>query len=100
MMGRLGARLVEGLPDDVLWMSQVSKGDTTDRLSRSDILDLRSLGYSTIESLMLGSSEADAVRCQAFTRVRPTPQAKSPPGFAVCAAIGRRRDASKRAKDR
>ena len=44
MMGRLGARLVEGLPDDVLWMSQVSKGDTTDRLSRSDILDLRVLG--------------------------------------------------------
>ena len=84
MMGRLGARLVEGLPDDVLWMSQVSKGDTTDRLSRSEILDLRSLGYSTIESLMLGSPEADAARCQAFTRVRPTPQAKSTWLRSVC----------------
>jgi len=47
------------------------------RLTRSEILSMRVSGYSTPERVMLGSSEADAARRDAFSRVKPSPYAKA-----------------------
>jgi len=77
MMRRLCARIAEGLPDDVLWMLQISRVNPAYRLSRIEILALRANGYSTPERLMLGSPEADAARCRVFARAKPAPKVKS-----------------------
>lgn len=77
VMRRLSFRVVEGLPDDVLWMVGLGGPNSRFRLTRGEILSLRSSGYSTPETVMLGSPEADAVRVVAFAKAKPAPQAKA-----------------------
>ena len=77
MMRRLCSRIAEGLPDDVLWMPQIPRANPAYRLSRTEILELRANGYSAPERLMLGSADADAVRCRVFGKAKPAPKMKS-----------------------
>jgi helicase len=74
---RLSARVVEGLPDDLLWLREMVRSIPSLRLGRHDILALRAEGVSTPEQLSLGSKEADDARIRAFAKAKPTPQAKS-----------------------
>ncbi|MCE2029387.1 DEAD/DEAH box helicase [Sessilibacter corallicola] len=76
---RLSYRIGEGLPDDILWMTSLSKIENVQnfRLSRIEILALRNLGYHSPEQLMLGTPEADQVRLTAFQKVKPIPHNKA-----------------------
>lgn len=74
---RLSYRVAEGLPDDVLWMKSLNVPGEPFRLSREEILSLRKLGYSMPEQVMLSSPEASEARIQAFSKVKPVPQAKA-----------------------
>jgi helicase len=74
---RLSYRIAEGLPDDVLWMSGLNKPKKEFSISRSEILNLRRLGYVTPEKIMLGSTEADKVRIKVFERAKPSPKKKA-----------------------
>lgn len=74
---RLSFRVVEGLPDDVLWMKGLGGPNSEFRLTRSEVLSLRASGYSAPENVMLGSKEADTARRAAFAKVKPSPQAKA-----------------------
>ncbi|MCX5854991.1 MAG: DEAD/DEAH box helicase [Deltaproteobacteria bacterium] len=74
---RLSFRVAEGLPDEVLWMTELNTIDSNFRITRGEILSLCKLGYTTPEKVMLGSSEADEVRVRAFAKVKPAPQAKA-----------------------
>lgn len=74
---RLSFRVAEGLPDDVLWMPGISHPGAEFRLSRSEILSLRALGFSKPEQIMLGSPEANKVRLVALGKAKPAPQAKA-----------------------
>ena len=74
---RLSFRVVEGLPDDVLWMKGLGGPNSEFRLTRSEILLLRASGYSAPENVMLGSKEAGTARLAAFAKVKPAPQAKA-----------------------
>lgn len=74
---RLSFRVGEGLPDDVLWMTSLNQPGSEFRLNRTEILALRATGYSLPETVMLGSSDADAARVAALAKAKPTPQAKA-----------------------
>lgn len=74
---RLSFRVSEGLPDSILWMTALNSPTATYRLTRNEILNLRSNGLITPEQLMLGSGEADTARILAFEKVKPSPQAKA-----------------------
>lgn len=74
---RLSFRVTQGLPEDVLWMSNLNSSDADFRLNRSEILSLRAKGYSRPEQVMLGTQEADQARQSAFAKAKPAPQAKA-----------------------
>jgi len=74
---RLGLRIGEGVPDNVLWMSDINHPGAQYRLSRGEILSLRSSGYIKPEQVMLGSGDADKARLLAFAKAKPAPQAKA-----------------------
>jgi helicase len=74
---RLSLRVSEGLPDDVLWFKALNTPGAPYRLLRTEILGLRSNGFSSPQSVMLSSPEAGAVRCAVFEKVKPSPQAKA-----------------------
>ena len=74
---RLSFRVSEGLPDDILWMTGLDYPDSEFRLTRNEILMLRSQGLTRPEQVMLGSKEADKGRLKAFEKAKPTPQAKA-----------------------
>lgn len=74
---RLGYRVAEGLPDDVLWMTNLNMPGEKFRIFRHEIIALRKLEYSSPEQIMLSSSEASNARINAFSKVKPAPEAKS-----------------------
>jgi helicase len=74
---RLALRVAEGLPDDVLWMTWLNNREATFRLTRGEILALRSRGLSSLDEVMQGTPEADRVRLAVFDAVRPSPHAKA-----------------------
>lgn len=74
---RFSYRVMEGLPDDVVWMTSLGSPGALSRLSRNEIMVLRALGYSSLEKCMLGSPEADTARITAFAKAKPSPQAKA-----------------------
>ncbi len=74
---RMGFRVSEGLPDNVLWMMSLNQPGAQFRLTRYDIISLRALGFWSPERLMQGSPEASAAREAAFAKVKPSPQAKA-----------------------
>jgi len=77
VMRRLSFRVAEGIPDNILWMTALNSPSAAYRLTRNEILALRSNGFVTPEQLMLGSGEADIARAKAFDKVKPSPQAKA-----------------------
>lgn len=74
---RLGHRLTEGLPDDVLWMLGLCPPGSQYKLRREEILALRQAGLVTPEAVMHGSPEADSLRVRAFSGAKPDPQVKA-----------------------
>lgn len=74
---RLSFRVGEGLPEDVLWMTGINRPGPGFKLSRNEILSLRTQGYVKPEQVMLSTPAADGVRVIAFTKVKPSPQEKS-----------------------
>lgn len=74
---RFSFRVMEGLPDDTLWMTSLYTPGAQFRLSRSEIIVLRAMRYATPEMCMLGSPEADNARMTAFAKVKPSPHAKA-----------------------
>ncbi|HCE3287005.1 DEAD/DEAH box helicase [Vibrio parahaemolyticus] len=76
---RLSYRLNEGLPDDVLWITSLSKIESPQnfRLQRPEILSLRADGAITPELLALGTPEMDTIRLRSFHKVKPSPHAKA-----------------------
>lgn len=76
---RLSYRLNEGLPDDVLWITSLSKIESPQnfRLQRPEILSLRANGAITPERLALGTPEMDTIRLRSFHKVKPSPHAKA-----------------------
>ncbi|TKC91704.1 DEAD/DEAH box helicase [Trinickia terrae] len=74
---RLAIRVAEGLPDDVVWMTWLNTRGGAFALTRSEILGLRLRGYVSLDQLMLGTPEADAVRLSVFEKVQPSPHAKA-----------------------
>nr|WP_228074362.1 DEAD/DEAH box helicase [Lelliottia steviae] len=76
---RLSYRISEGLPDDVLWMTSISKLDAAQhfKLSRPEILTFRNLGYTSPEQLTVGSVEVDQIRFKVFEKVKPSPHGKA-----------------------
>ena len=77
VMRRLSFRLAEGLPDDVLWMMGLNSRNSKFRLTRNDILVLKSQGLTKPEQVMIGSKEADKIRLKTFEQAKPSPQAKA-----------------------
>lgn len=63
---RLAARINAGLPSDVLWMASLDLSNGPRRLSRAQILSLRSAGFSRPIDLMSGEANATAQRTQAL----------------------------------
>ncbi|AZZ92555.1 DEAD/DEAH box helicase [Hahella sp. KA22] len=74
---RLNFRISSGLPDDVLWMEGLNRRGERFKLTREEILKLRKTNMISPESLVLGTEEADKARCAAFSRIKPSPKAKS-----------------------
>lgn len=74
---RLSFRVAQGLPEDVLWMSEINSPGADFRLTRSEILILRARGYARPEQVMLGTAAADQARQEAFSKIKPAPQAKA-----------------------
>jgi len=77
LIRRLSFRLVEGLPDNVVWMVELNSRESKFRLTRTEILLLRAQGLTRPEQVMLGSQEADKIRVRVFEKGKPTPQAKA-----------------------
>jgi len=77
VMRRLSFRVAEGLPDDVLWMTGLNSPGAEYRLTRNEILTLRTKGFASPEQVMLGSNEADKIRVMTFEKFKPSPQAKA-----------------------
>ncbi len=77
VMRRLSFRIGEGLPDDVLWMKELYSLDSSFKLFRTEILDLRKRGFIRPEQVILGSADADQVRVSVFEKAKPSPQAKA-----------------------
>lgn len=74
---RLSRRVASGLPDSVLWMTELDRVDSEFSLYRQEIMALYAEGYSTPEKVMLGSSDADVVRQKVFRKAVPTPNKKA-----------------------
>lgn len=74
---RLSYRLTEGLPDDALWLTQLSHEGDRFKIGRHEILALRAEQMHRPQALMLGSPDADASRARAFSKAKPSPQAKA-----------------------
>ncbi|MGI2120028.1 hypothetical protein [Shewanella oncorhynchi] len=76
---RLSYRLNEGLPDDVLWMTAISKVKSTQnfKINRNEILKFKELNITSSEILCLGSSELDAIRLSVFNKIKPSPHQKA-----------------------
>lgn len=74
---RFSYRLMEGLPDDVLWMASLCPPGSPYQLRREEVLALRAGGLFTPEALMLGTQDADAARVKVFAGAKPDPQAKA-----------------------
>jgi helicase len=76
---RLSYRLNEGLPDDVLWMTAISKVASPQnfKLSRNEILKLKKHNVTSSEVLCLGSPEVDAIRLTVFGKIKPSPHQKA-----------------------
>lgn len=74
---RLSYRLSEGLPDDILWMTNLNSPGAPFYLNRGEMIALRARGYAVPEKAMQGSAEADAVRFAVFSAAKPTPQVKA-----------------------
>ena len=74
---RLSFQVAEGLPEEVLWMPSINHPGADFRLTRSEILSLRSSGYIKPEQVILGTAEADQARLAAFAKYKPSPQAKA-----------------------
>lgn len=74
---RLSFRLAEGLTDDMLWMVSLNQPGSSYRLSRSEILGCKAVGYASPEKVMLGTADADAARVAVFTKAKPNAQAKA-----------------------
>jgi len=74
---RLSFRVTEGLPDDVLWITELDAPDPALALSRSEILALRLLGCVTPEQVMLACSKADPAFLRVFAKAKPRAQAKA-----------------------
>lgn len=74
---RISFRISEGLPDDVLWMKELYSPDSSFKLFRTEILDLRKKGFIRPEQIILGSPDADAVRVAVFENAKPSAQAKA-----------------------
>lgn len=77
LIRRLSYRVSEGLPEDVMWMQSINHSGGKFRLTRSEILVLRKLGFTRPEQVMLGSPQADEVRVLACGKAKPSPQAKA-----------------------
>lgn len=77
LIHRLSIRLSEGLPDDVLWMMSLNQPNSKFRITRTEILAFKSIGYSSPEKIMQGSADADAIRASIFSKAKPNPQTKS-----------------------
>jgi len=74
---RLSVRVAKGLPDDVLWISELDTSDSAFTLTRDEILALRRLGCVTPEQAMLAASKADPVFLSALAKTKPRAQAKA-----------------------
>ncbi|MCU8071207.1 DEAD/DEAH box helicase [Shewanella sp. SM32] len=76
---RLSYRLNEGLPDDVLWMTAISKVKSTQnfKINRNEILKFKELNITSSEILCLGNSELDAIRLSVFNKIKPSPHQKA-----------------------
>lgn len=74
---RLSFRLAEGLPDDVLWMMGLNSRNSKFRLTRNEILALKSHGITRPEQVIIGSKEADNLRLKTFEKAKPSPHAKA-----------------------
>lgn len=74
---QLSFRISEGLPEDVLWMRQLESVNKELNLSRNEILSFKNKKFSTPEKLVLGTIEADSIRCEVFFKAKPAPQVKS-----------------------
>jgi helicase len=74
---RLSLRVAKGLPDDVLWISELGTSDSAFALSRSEILDLRRLGCVTPEQVMLAASKADPAFLNTLAKTKARAQAKA-----------------------
>lgn len=74
---RLSFRVSSGLPDDVLWMNALNQTGERFRLSREEILSLRKREFMRPEQLMLGTPDADEIRCEVFVKAKPSPQSKA-----------------------
>ena len=74
---QLSFRISEGLPEDVLWMKQLESVNKELKLSRNEILSFKNKKFSTPEKLVLGTTEADSIRCEVFFKAKPAPQVKS-----------------------
>lgn len=70
-------RLNEGLPDEILWLTELNITGGTFKLNRDEILSIFNSGYAKPEMLMLGTQEADEVRQKVFDKAKPSPIAKS-----------------------
>lgn len=74
---RLSFRVSIGLPDDILWMNALNQTGEQFRLSREEIIGLRKKMFTRPEQLMIGTSDADQVRCEVFAKVKPAPILKA-----------------------
>lgn len=72
VLRRFACRALEGLPDDVLWMTQIEASEEQPRLARREILALRVSGMKDPSSAMDGSIEASDIRLTAFPSGRPS----------------------------
>lgn len=74
---RLSFRVSSGLPDDALWMNALNQTGESYRLTREEILALREREFAFPELVMLGTPDADDVRCKVFAKAKPSPNAKA-----------------------
>lgn len=74
---QLSFRITEGLPENVLWMKQLESVNNNLKLSRDEILSFRAEDFITPEKLVLGTPEADKIRCDVFFKAKPSAHAKS-----------------------
>lgn len=74
---RMSYRISEGLPDNLLWMTQLLDEDAKFRITRAEILELGKAGMSRPEKVMMGDAASDKIRIAVFKAVKPSPEAKA-----------------------